>query len=228
MTHIDLKKRCPIRSFSGTGAGRYGQLGLSTDKFWSVDPWLKQIQKWLIIIQWTADGYILNFRHGPIWTVDQDFIVGGRDFCPDRPPHGRIQTTNGHIDQSHGRKWRPECVPTILEVLFFKILYHPHTCVGGPKILMCKGSFACSFVRTGQTWFFGNFVLIVSFISDAYHFHGISSKISMSTQNFRQNENSRFSSFKNLKYRFRVRWFRIWTSDSEVRFSKKILWVPKY
>ena len=98
----------PIRSFSGTGAGRYGQLGLSTDKFWSVDPWLKQIQKWLIIIQWTADGYILNFRHGPIWTVDQDFIVGGRDFCPDRPPHGRIQTTNGHIDQSHGRKWRPD------------------------------------------------------------------------------------------------------------------------
>ena len=29
----------------------------------------------------------------------------GQDVRPDRPPHGRIWTADGHIDLSHGRRW---------------------------------------------------------------------------------------------------------------------------
>ena len=52
-----------------------------------------------------------GFLSGPStpWT-DSDggprfFIVSGRDFCPDRPPYGRIWTADGHIGLSRGRGW---------------------------------------------------------------------------------------------------------------------------
>ena len=43
------------------------------------------------------------------WTDSDGFFKyvdgGGRDFYPDRPPHGLIWTADGHIDLSHGRMW---------------------------------------------------------------------------------------------------------------------------